>query len=198
MEDLLRKFAALSFVQRIGVVAGGLIALLMFIGLLLPSTGRVKRSVDIDASPATIFALVNDFHRVGEWSPWASTDPNARIDISGPRRGAGARIEWSGPILGSGSQEIVESTPFERVSSVIDLGDGNSVTTHFELQAGDAATQTTWVFESHFGWNLFARYFGLMLDGIVGPDYEQGLANLKEMAERLPRAAPPSRMPRPS
>lgn len=187
---MLKKFATMSFVQRIGVVAGGLLGILILIGLMLPSTGRVQRHIDIDAPAATIFALVNDFHRVGEWSPWAAADPNARIDISGPRRGVGARIDWSGPILGAGSQEIVSSIPYERVTSLIDLGDsdGNGVTTYFEMLPGENGTRTSWHFETDFGWNLFARYFGLMLDGIVGPDYEQGLQNLKEMAERLPHA----------
>ena len=52
----------------------------------------------------------------------------------------------------------------------------------------EKGTHVTWSFDSEFGLNLVGRYFGLMLDGIVGPDYEKGLQNLKTMAEHMPQA----------
>ena len=39
-----------------------------------------------------------------------------------------------------------------------------------------------------FGFNLVGRYFGMIIEGAVGDDYEKGLASLKSMAEGLPRA----------
>ena len=33
------------------------------------------------------------------------------------------------------------------------------------------------------GWDLLGRIFGLMMDAMVGPDYEAGLENLKQLAE---------------
>ena len=40
------------------------------------------------------------------------------------------------------------------------------------------------------GGNPVARYVGLMMDGMVGPAYEQGLANLKEILEGQPEPEP--------
>lgn len=167
---------------------GGLLLLTFAIGVFLPSTARVERGVTIDAHPATVYALVNDFRQINKWSPWLDTDPNARFDIDGPRRGAGARLSWSGSIIGDGSQTIVTSEPFERVVSRLALGSGREALSSFSLEPAQFGTSVTWTFEQDFGLNIFGRYFGLLLDGIVGEDYEAGLAGLKTMAESLPRS----------
>ena len=41
----------------------------------------------------------------------------------------------------------------------------------------------TWGFAADTGFNPVARYFGLVLDRAIGPDYERGLARLKAAAE---------------
>jgi hypothetical protein len=33
------------------------------------------------------------------------------------------------------------------------------------------------------GWSPINRYFGLMMDGMMGPDLEKGLTNLKDRVE---------------
>jgi hypothetical protein len=37
------------------------------------------------------------------------------------------------------------------------------------------------------GANPLARYFGLWMDGMVGPDFEEGLGRLKALAEAQPK-----------
>ena len=178
----------MSIARKIAYSAGALLLAVMLIGLLLPSTARVERQIRIEAPPASVFALINDFNQINQWSPWVATDPNALITISGPTRGVGATITWDGRIVGQGHQVILESQPFSRVVSQLDLGGQGRPTSSFELLQVESGTQVNWSFENEFGFNLVGRYFGLMLDGIVGPDYEKGLVGLKAMAERLPRA----------
>ena len=45
----------------------------------------------------------------------------------------------------------------------------------------------TWGYDSTFKGNLLGRYFGAMMDGMLGPDYEKGLAQLKTLIESLPK-----------
>ncbi len=45
-------------------------------------------------------------------------------------------------------------------------------------------TRVTWTNEGDMGGNPVNRYFGLMMDRLVGPDFEAGLANLKGLAEK--------------
>lgn len=172
--------------QRVLYGIGAAIALLIVIGLALPRHTNVTVSTQIEAHPATVFALVNDFHRMALWSPWFDTDPNVRIIYSGPDRGVDATMTWDGMIIGSGMQMITESRPFGHVASVINPGESSQVRTWFDLEGGDGTTTITWGFEADQGFNLVGRYFALMLGNIVRRDYDKGLASLAELAESLP------------
>jgi len=178
----------MGFLKKFLYSIGALILGLAVIGIFLPSRAHVERSITIDASRSTVFALLNDFNQVNKWSPWIEDDPNARIEISGPRRGVGATVVWDGNIIGQGSQTISESVPYERVATALDFGDQGKANAVFVLTEADDGTDVVWTFNLEFGFNLVGRYIGLMLGSVVGEDYEQGLANLKSMAEGLPRA----------
>jgi carbon monoxide dehydrogenase subunit G len=53
----------------------------------------------------------------------------------------------------------------------------------FELAPQGGGTQVTWTFETELGMNPIKRYFGLMLDRLLGADYEAGLTALKALVE---------------
>ena len=176
----------MSFTRKIAGAIGGASVLFFAIGVFLPPTARVERELAIDAHPATVFALLNDFHQVNKWSRWLAADPNTRVDISGPTRGVGATMTWSGNIIGSGTQVIVSSEPLQKITTRLSLQDIGDIDTSFLLTATEFGTTVLWRYENDFGRNIFARYYGLLLDGIVGADYELELASLKAMAESLP------------
>lgn len=180
--------ANMKTLKHIAITTAVIVAVLVATGVFLPSTARVVRQIDIEAPAATVFALVNDFDQINQWSPWTDKDPNARYQVSGPPRGVGAMLVWDGPVVGSGSQVIVESEPFARVVSSLDLGGQGKATALIELVGTDSGTRVTWSFENDFGMNIPGRYYGLLLDGVVGADYEKGLLNLKQLAETLPGA----------
>lgn len=170
-----------------------LVTLFLVIGLFLPQTARVERSITIAASPQTVFGLVDGFGRFNEWSPWASLDPATQYSFSGPERGVGARMEWrsGNPDVGVGSQQIVAVEPGRSVTSTLDFGMGHPTTAKMVLLPEGAATRATWTLETDFSGSLVGRYFGLALDRMVGPDYEKGLAQLQALAESTaPGAAP--------
>jgi len=52
--------------------------------------------------------------------------------------------------------------------------------------------KATWGFHNDIGFNPIGRFFGLMMDGMLGPDYEDGLARLKKVAEAVPPPPPPA------
>ena len=167
---------------------GGFLLLLIVIGILLPSRTYIEREIEVDAHAATVFALLNDFRQINRWSRWTDADPNVRVEISGPLRGVGASMSWDGQIIGQGRQTIIESVPFEKISSALGAGEQNSSTSTYRLAESAAGTLVVWSFEREFGFNLAGRYFGLMLDGIVGPEHERDLQSLKELAENMPKA----------
>ena len=162
--------------------------LLIIIGFALPRPHQVEVSIEIDAHPATVFALVNDFRRFSVWSPWTDTDPNARVLYSGANRGKDALMTWDGAIRGSGSQLITESRPHGHVAIATNPGEPGEARSWFNLTLGVGTTQVTWGFEADYGLNIVGRYFAAILGGIVVRDYHDGLAKLKELAEGLPTA----------
>jgi len=175
-----------------------LVAAFLVIGLLLPKTAYVERSITISASPETVYGLIDGFGRFNEWSPWARLDPATKYTFSGPERGVGARMDWSSenPDVGVGSQQIVAVEPGRSVTSTLDFGMDNPTTSKIVLLPDGAATRATWTLEADFSGSLLGRYFGLALDRMVGPDYEKGLAQLKALAESTaPGAAPPISSP---
>lgn len=171
----------------LGSVALGLI----LIGLLLPSSVHVERQIRIQAEPADIFPLLNDLQDFNRWSPWARKDPQTHYNFSGPEQGVGARMAWySGqPQVGAGSQEIIASVPNQRVAVALTFGEQSTAVAYYDLQKMDGQTEVIWGFDSEFGYDLFSRYFGLMAEHWIGPDYEQGLANLKALVEATPPTA---------
>lgn len=157
----------------------------LVVALFLPASAHVERSTFIQAPPSTVFALLNDFREFNRWSPWAKLDADTRYTFEGPPTGTGARMTWHSehPGVGSGSQQIVASSAPRRVEVVLEFGDQDPARAYYDLQALGGGTQVTWGFDSEFGYNLVGRYFGLLLDGWIGADYEKGLANLKVLAE---------------
>ena len=166
----------------------GVMIFVVVVGLLLPSEARVRREQVIDARKATVFSLINDFRQVDRWSPIVAGDPNARLSFSGAPYGVSSSVSWSGRIIGSGMETIVESEPFNRISTEIREADGRLSSQSILLDADGGGTRVTWTYRRDFGMNLAGRYFALLLDGILGPEIESKLAGLADFAVRLPPA----------
>jgi len=166
-----------------------LLILLVLIGLLLPPSAEVERSIVIDASPQEIFPQLNDMRAFNDWSPWGG-DADTRYAFSGPAQGVGSRMSWqSGSAqAGYGAQEIIASEPPRRVEMRLEFGDSGGGTATFLLEPQGGSTLLRWRFRTVFGWDLFDRYVGLMLDNLIGTSYEKGLRALKTRIEQ-PHAA---------
>ena len=50
----------------------------------------------------------------------------------------------------------------------------------------DSGVQVTWDMKGDAGFNLLDRFFGLLMDAVVGPMFDEGLARLKLVAEEAP------------
>ena len=171
----------------IGLVA--IFVILLVIGFLLPRTRHTERSVVIDAPACVVFSQVNGFKNFNDWSPWVAVMPDATYTFEGPDFGVGAKISWevAEPESEVGSQTIVASTPYERVDVELDLGPQGEAQSAFLLRDEDGGTRLTWTFDTDFGLDIPGRYWGIFLDRQLGPLYAQGLANLKRVAETLPK-----------
>lgn len=169
---------------------GVLLLLLIAVAYALPRQIHVERSTTIAAPAPVVFTFVNGFQRFKAWSPWAKKDPDAKYTFEGPQAGVGAKMSWSGnEDVGEGSQTVVEMVQDKRVKTQLDFGEHGTATAYFDLAPDGAGTKVTWGLDTDLGMNPIARWFGLFFDGMIGPDYEQGLAALKAAAEQEAQAA---------
>ncbi len=179
----LQKFLMLKIIFFILTIAIG--ALLIY-ATSRPNAFRVERSTVIAAPPEKIFPLINDLHQWEPWSPWEKLDPALKRSYSGAGSGLGAVYEWQGnKDVGHGRMEITQSTapthvvlklhfikPFEAHNTV-----------EFVLSKEAGGTRVT---QAMYGPSPFiAKLMGLVfsMDKMVGSKYEEGLGNLKALAE---------------
>jgi effector-binding domain-containing protein len=166
------------------------IAAFVGVGFVLPDTVHVERSAVIDARPATLFTLLDGFRQFNKWSPWAELDPNTKYTWEGPASGVGSKESWSSADrnVGNGSQEIVQATPYSMIRVKLVFNDfGSDSFATYTLTSEGEGTRLVWGYDANFGRNIAYRYFGPMMDGMLGKDYEHGLAKLKALAESLPK-----------
>ncbi len=150
---------------------------------------QVSRSITIDRPANKVFKAVNSMHHFNKWSPWAQFDPKANYEFKGPEYGVGSFMSWAGnEEVGSGKQTIIESKPNEMVKAELYFdgrGDDPSWATYQLKDMGDK-TELSWIFDVDFNGDILGRYFGMMMDGKLGPQYETGLKNLKTLVESQP------------
>jgi effector-binding domain-containing protein len=110
-----------------------------------------------------------------------------RQTTEGARDGVGAKLHWSGnDKVGSGTQLITASTPDRSVASDIDFGKMGVAKSTILLDPQDSSTRVTWTLDVDVGASPIGRYFGLMMDRMIGKDYERGLSKLKALVEGMP------------
>ena len=149
----------------------------------------MERRLLISAPPTEIVPKVSDLNQWEDWSPWAKMDPNAEIAISGA--GVGQTMEWHSedPDVGNGTQEIIDLESPSYVSTHLDFGDQGMADATLKLTPQDDGTLVSWTLDSDMRAGVptvmqpISTYFGFLMDSMIGKDYEQGLSNLKVLAE---------------
>lgn len=167
-----------------------LIALLAGIGFIVSSEVTLERRTVINASPASIYEEVANLKKTNKWSPWDRIDPEGTTyKFSGPDIGVGAKKEWESAHdeVGTGSQEVIEAIPNQKVRTELYFGGFDDPGyADFVLEETDGGTNVIWTFEGNMGSNPVFKLMGLMMESFLGPTYEQGLVNLKERVESKP------------
>lgn len=163
-----------------------IIVLLVAVVSMQSSEFRVSRSAAISAPPSEVFVQVNDFHKWKAWSPWAKLDPNSNETFEGPSAGTGAIFAWAGNReVGEGRMTITESRPSDLILIKLEFFkpmEGIS-TTEFTFKPEGDQTVVTWTMTGHHGFMGKAMCLFMNMDKMVGGQFEQGLASMKEIAE---------------
>ncbi len=163
-----------------------LIVLLAVIGFLLPSKYHVERNVTMSAKPETIFPYLNNLKSWPDWTAWTTKKyPDMKTNFTGPEAGVGATYNWEGQSIGIGSIKLTNSDPNTGINYDLDFDNGKYLSKgSIKMQPSGSGVNVIWANEGDLGNNPINRYFGLLMDRFMGPDFEEGLNNLKQKVEK--------------
>jgi uncharacterized protein YndB with AHSA1/START domain len=175
-----------EIVAIVAIVLAVAIAIVLILAAIKPDTFSVQRATTVRAPAEKIFALINDFHRWGTWSPYEARDPAMKRSYSGPANGVGAVYGWDGNNnVGAGRMEILETSPPAKIVIKLDFFkpfEGHNTAEFTILPQGDA-TDVRWVMHGPAPFMSRLMQVFINLDRMIGKDFEIGLANLKRLTE---------------
>ena len=174
----------MKIAKRIAVSLFGLIVLLALASVALPRTYKVERSIDINAPMHVVYPLVYDPKAWTRWGVWYRRDPGMQITYTGAPAGVGAKWAWQSKPEGSGNMEITVAEFNKLVGYKIAMVDfDGAMSGRLEFALAGKAVRVRWIAEGDVGGNPLMRYFAVIMDRMLGPDFEGGLKNLKALAE---------------
>lgn len=160
-----------------------LIALLLLLGLFLPKTFAIERSIVIHSSIENVRKKTSSLKSLYEWSPWSDYDPQMKILFEGIDGQPGSLYRWEGNSkVGKGSQELI-FVGLNRVETKVTFEKPweSEAVSYISLDSIPGGTEVSWGFtgKSSYPWNTFTVF----MDKMVGEDFEKGLGNLKDLCE---------------
>lgn len=163
-----------------------------------PDAFRVERGIMIKAAPASVHALIANFHLWGTWSPWEKLDPTMKKTFSGADNGLGAIYAWEGNRkAGSGRMEIIAATP-TTITIQLDFFRPFKArnTAEFTLIDKGSATYVAWAMYGPCPYisKLMGIFFSM--DKLIGKDFESGLVNLRNALGQRALGPLPKVLPR--
>jgi len=169
----------------VAIVLVTLVVVFVLVGLWLPKEFKIERSIRVQAPVEIVFDQVNDLKNWEKWSPWFSVDPTMEVTYSDETAGTGSSYSWTGESAGEGTLQIKKSIVAERIETQMDFGEMGTAQGFWEFSLQDRVTSVTWGFEGENS-GVFGGWFTVMMDGMVGPQFEAGLQALKTVAEATP------------
>ena len=176
----------------IKVLIGLAAIVIVFVAIVAmqPSDFRVARTAVIAAPAPAVFAQVNDYRNWKAWSPYEKLDPAMKKTYEGAASGTGAIYTWAGNSqAGEGRATITESRPSELIRIKLEFLKPFAATNtaEFTFKPDGDRTAVTWSLTGTRNFMFKAVGLFMNMDKMVGGQFEEGLAQLKSVAEAAPR-----------
>ncbi len=162
-----------------------IIMVLVIIAYILPGKYKVIRSVYVKSKPELIYSLTCNFTKWKLWVPWTkSLDSTAVFTLGGTEGQVGSTWKWEGKVMGNGQMTSTEFIPSQLIAYDLSFDKGKYQSKgKITIEPAGDSCKVSWMDEGELGYNPINRYFGLMMDKMMGPDFVKGLAKLKTVCE---------------
>ena len=176
----------MKVLKILGLIILGLIVLILVAAIFAPKTVHLEREITINTTPERVWPLVANFRIHTKWSPFIKKDPNVSLSYEGSDGTVGSVYSWKGNSeVGSGRQTMTKLEEPRRVEShlhFIEPFEGEAEAFMILTPVG-SSTKTIWGFDSKYAYPMNAMLLFMDMDDMLGKDYNDGLVNLKKLAE---------------
>lgn len=155
------------------------IAALAVATLALPRHVTIERTAMIEATAESVIELAASNTGYQTFNPYKDLDPNLHVEMFGPATGVGSGFSFQSKD-GAGQQTVAAVTA-DQVTFALDLGPLGQPTQAISAVPSDGATKVTWSMDMDLGMNPVFRVMGLFMDGMIGSNFELGLANIADV-----------------
>ena len=171
----------------IGLVV--LFVLTLVIGIFVKKEYTVERTITINKPKQEVFDYIKSLKNQNNFSVWAQRDPNIKQEFHGTDGTVGFISSWDSDKkdVGKGEQEITKIDEGNRIDFALRFikpMEGNATAYMTTEQTAEAQTNVKWAFEGKMGYPMNTMLLFMNMDKMLGPDLEQGLANLKTILEK--------------
>ncbi len=181
----------MKFLKVLLAIVAILVAVLLIAGLITDGSYEVERSVVIDGCYGDVYEQSTNWEKWNVWSPWNEKADDIVYTYNGEMGTVGSSYTWESASdqVGAGmmtctglSENKMEyhlnfTRPFESES------DG-----YMTMEKVDGGVKVAWGFFGEFKFPMTIMSLFMDMDEAVGPDFEKGLNNLKELVEALPKS----------
>ena len=174
----------MRILKIIGISLVAIVLLIAIVGLFLPSTVSLERSIVVNASAEKTYEQINTLKNWEQWNPFLKMDPQSKISYNNIPSGPGATYTWAGKKTGEGTMTILNTTPYSSVKFQLEFKGQGLSQSEFRLEESGATTKVTWAFSSSIGNNPFTRVFWTFGTKMMGDAFDSGLNDLKTQAEK--------------
>jgi effector-binding domain-containing protein len=184
----------MKVLKTIGLAMAGLIFLIVIISFFLPGSYHFERTIIVQTDASLPFTLTKDFREWDKWLPWHKLDTTMAKTYSEEQGVEGSWYTWNSqnPEAGKGKVTILKLVENEYIENEMAFdGMGTTIAT-FTFEPAEGGTKVLWALDGNgkgmpWYWLIPSKYFNLMMDRMVGKDFEKGLAKMKEVCETMPK-----------
>ena len=162
-----------------------IILLLVVIGVLLPSSYHVERSINIKRSSKMIFPYLNNLQK---WSSWTSLNANKdyslELEFTGSNQGIGSELSYRGDKLGKGKIKIIDNELNDHVTFSLLINNRFNTAGNIMIESiSETESEVIITLDGDVGFHLPNRYIILMMNNIAGSLFDESLNRLKMVVE---------------
>lgn len=169
------------------ILIGFAVVIVIFLGYVStrPPMFHYERSGFIKASPEKIYPYISSLKMGAQWSPYEKDDPSLKTEFSGTDGAVDSVETFEGKKAGAGTLTILKLEPNKSAQIQLKMTKPffaiNII--DYTLTPEGEGTRFTWGMTGENG--FIGKLIGVIIDceKMIGSQFEEGIANLKQVVE---------------